>query len=123
MTIRLAARFWLAAAGVCGAAGVALAAAAAHEGLPDPSLAQRAAEFMLFHAPALAACAWLADRRQGVLPHLAGTCFLAGLVLFSGTLGLRGAGADVPGGAAPAGGIALIAGWLALAGSAMPSRP
>jgi uncharacterized membrane protein YgdD (TMEM256/DUF423 family) len=122
MAIRLAARIWLAPAGLFGAAGVALAAAAAHQAFPDPMLAGRAAEFMLVHAPALTACAWLADRRGGGLPHLAGFCFLAGLLLFSGTLALRGAGAPVAGGAAPFGGLALIAGWLALAAAALTGR-
>ena len=122
MTLRLGARSWLVAAGLCGAAGVALGAAAAHAPLSDPALLERAAEFMLIHAPALSACAWLADRRGGTLPHLSGLAFLAGLVLFSGTLALRGRGVGVPAGPAPAGGFALIAGWLLLAGSAFPRR-
>ena len=121
--MRLGTRSWLVAAGLCGAGGVALAAAAAHAGLPDPSLLELAGEFLLIHAPALAICAWLADRRGGALPHLAGLAFLAGIVLFSGTLALRGWGVGVPGGIAPAGGIALIAGWLLLAGSALPRHP
>jgi uncharacterized membrane protein YgdD (TMEM256/DUF423 family) len=122
MAMRLGARSWLIAAGLCGAGGVALAAVAAHAGVADPSLLELAAEFMLLHASAFALCAWLADRRGGALPQLAGLAFLAGIVLFSGTLGLRGWGVGVPGGVAPAGGVALIAGWLLLAGSALPRR-
>jgi uncharacterized membrane protein YgdD (TMEM256/DUF423 family) len=44
---------------------------------------------------------------------------LGGLLLFSGTLALRGLGFTVPTGMAPAGGLALIGGWLALAAAAL----
>ena len=100
----LLSRIWLVLAGVAGASGVALAAAAAHGAFPAPDLAARAAEFLLVHAPALIAAAWLADRRGGALPQIAGAGFLLGLLLFSGTL-------------------ALIVGWIALAASALPRRP
>ncbi|MGH6893697.1 MAG: DUF423 domain-containing protein [Dongiaceae bacterium] len=120
MPMRAAARLWLALAGFAGAAGVASAATAAHGGLADPALVERAALFLLLHAPALAAVAWLADRRGGVWPQLAGLGFVAGQALFCGTLLARGAGFSVPNGLAPAGGIAFIFGWLALAGSALP---
>ena len=123
MAMPLLSRIWLVLAGVAGASGVALAAAAAHGAFPAPDLAVRAAEFLLVHAPALIAAAWLADRRGGSLPQIAGAAFLLGLLLFSGTLALHGAGAVGSGAAAPAGGIALIVGWIALAASALPRRP
>jgi uncharacterized membrane protein YgdD (TMEM256/DUF423 family) len=123
MPMPLLSRIWLVPAGLAGASGVALAALAAHGGYPDPDLLARAAEFLLLHAPALVAAAWLADRRGGALPQLAGAAFLAGLLLFSGTLALHGAGFIASGLAAPAGGIALIAGWFALAASALARRP
>ena len=122
MPMPAASRVWLVIAGLSGAAGVALAAAAAHRAVADATLVARAAEFLLLHAPALVACAWLADRRGGIWPNLAGLGFLAGVLLFCGTLALRGAGLSVPGRLAPAGGIALIVGWLALAGSAFGRR-
>ena len=122
MAPTVAARAWLALAGVAGAAGVALAAAAAHRALADASLVERSAEFLLFHAAALAATAWLADRRGGALTHLAGLAFLSGLGLFAGTLALRGLGFSVSVGLAPAGGLALIAGWLLLAAAAIWPR-
>lgn len=68
------------------------------------------------------ATAWLADRRGGALTHLAGIALLCGLVLFSGTLALRGLGFGVPTGVAPAGGLAMIGGWLALAAAALWSK-
>lgn len=122
MPICAAARLWVSLAGLSGAAGVALAATAAHGALADAALVERAALFLLLHAPALVAVAWLADRRGGVWPQLAGLGFLAGEALFCGTLAARGAGFSVPSGLAPAGGIAFILGWLALAGSALPRR-
>jgi uncharacterized membrane protein YgdD (TMEM256/DUF423 family) len=123
MAMPLMSRIWIVLAGVAGASGVALAAAAAHGAFPAPDLAARAAEFLLAHAPALIAAAWLADRRGGSLPQIAGAAFLLGLLLFSGTLALHGAGVVGSGAAAPAGGIALIVGWIALAASALPRRP
>jgi uncharacterized membrane protein YgdD (TMEM256/DUF423 family) len=123
MAMPLLSRIWLVLAGVAGASGVALAAAAAHGAFPAPGLATRAAEFLLVHAPALTAAAWLADRRGGFLPQIAGAAFLLGLLLFSGTLALHGAGSIGSGAAAPAGGMALIVGWVALAASAFPRRP
>jgi uncharacterized membrane protein YgdD (TMEM256/DUF423 family) len=122
MPLAPAARLWLGLAGLAGAAGVAIAAAAGHQQLHDPELARSAAQFLLFHAPALAATAWLADRRRGLLPQAAGLAFLAGLALFAGTLALRGWGMPVPGGGAPFGGMALIAGWLTLAVAALLPR-
>ncbi len=122
MPISAASRLWLALAGLSGAAGVALAAAAVHGTLADAALVARAADVLLLHAPALIACAWLAYRRGGVWPNLAGLAFLAGIVLFCGTLGARGVGLSVPDGLAPAGGIALIVGWLAMAGAALGRR-
>jgi uncharacterized membrane protein YgdD (TMEM256/DUF423 family) len=122
MAMPLLSRIWVVLAGVAGASGVALAAAA-HGAFPAPDLAARAAEFLLVHAPALIAAAWLADRRGGVLPQIAGAAFLVGLLLFSGTLALHGAGSIGSGTAAPAGVMALIVGWIARAASAFPRRP
>jgi uncharacterized membrane protein YgdD (TMEM256/DUF423 family) len=122
MPLAIAARTWLALAALVGAAGVALAAAAAHAGMANAPLAQLSSEFLLFHAPALVATAWLADRRGGALTHLAGAAFTCGLLLFSGTLALRAAGWQVGSGLAPAGGVALIAAWLALAAAALFER-
>jgi uncharacterized membrane protein YgdD (TMEM256/DUF423 family) len=77
---------------------------------------ETAVRYQLFHALALLATAWLVDRGGRPAARLAGWLFLAGTAIFSGSLyllaltGLRWMGAVTP-----LGGLALIAGWLALA--------
>jgi len=111
-------------AGLMGAAGVALAAAAAHGG--DASRLSPASSMLLFHAPAILAA--LALVQQGVLPPMLGRVAIAGLLLgtalFSGDLTWRHfmSSALFPM-AAPIGGTLLIASWLALAIAALwPQR-
>ncbi|MEO9614645.1 MAG: DUF423 domain-containing protein [Nitratireductor sp.] len=108
------ARLLVLAAGLTGAAGVALSAAAAHAGGGNVATA---AQFLLFHAPALLALGLLARAR---LSHAAGIALLAGLMLFSGDLLMRHyAGIRLFAMAAPAGGTLMILGWLGVAGSAL----
>lgn len=100
--------------GLCGAAGVALSAAASHHG---GAFIGAAANFLLFHAPALLVIGLAAGNR---LLRLGGLILILGLVLFCGDLLSR----DLLGDrlfpfAAPAGGTLLIAGWLAVAASAL----
>jgi uncharacterized membrane protein YgdD (TMEM256/DUF423 family) len=123
MAMPAASRLWVGLAGLSGAAGVALSAAAAHATLSDARLVATSGEFLLLDAPALIAAAWLADRRGGIAPSLAGFAILAGVLCFCGTLALRGMGMSTPDGVAPAGGIALIVGWLALTGCAIMHDP
>ena len=119
MTMPAASRLWVGLAGLCGATGVALSAAAAHATLRDARLVATSGEFLLLHAPALIATGWLADRRGGIFPSITGVAFLLGILCFCGTLALRGMGMSTPDGVAPAGGIALILGWVALTGCAI----
>ena len=108
-------------AGLMGAAGVGLAAAAAHVA-GDANLAT-AAQFLLFHAAALPGIAGLALWCENVrMPRtawlfaLAGTGFVSGATLFCGDLALRAlAGTKLFALSAPAGGMALIAAWSLLA--------
>ena len=100
----------LAIAGLGGAIGVGLAAAASHTGQADLGIA---ANFLLFHAAALIGIALLKGNR---IATAAGWVLVAGLVLFAGDLivvGTRGA-SPLPL-AAPIGGSLLILGWLMLA--------
>ncbi len=74
-------------------------------------------QYQMWHALALFAVAWLASRRQrpAIAVAVAGWAFVAGIVLFSGSLYAFGIiGSVVVPYAAPAGGIFLMAGWAAL---------
>ena len=105
-----------------GLLAVALAAAGAHA--LAPRFVERGAawfalagQFHMAHALALFAAAWMCERYpRSRLAPLAGCCFLAGIVLFSGSLYFRAVGGE---GwfahAAPLGGSAWLVGWLALA--------
>ena len=78
-----------------------------------------AVRYQMYHALALIACAWAATKSPGALVTAAASLFVAGTVLFSGSLyvlsltGVRGFGAITP-----VGGAALLAGWLCLAAAA-----
>lgn len=106
--------WWRLIAGMLGAAGVALAAAAAHV-LAEPGAAaavERASVIAMVHAAALLAAAPLPGRAAG----LACLGFALGTALFSGSIALRHlAGAAAAGPFAPAGGICLILAWVCLA--------
>ena len=79
-----------------------------------------AVRYQMYHALALLACAWAITRWPGALVTTGGWLFVAGTVVFSGSLyalalsGLRGFGAVTP-----FGGFALIGGWLCLALAAL----
>jgi uncharacterized membrane protein YgdD (TMEM256/DUF423 family) len=101
-------------AGLMGAAGVVLAAAAAHlaGGL------QTASSMLLFHAPAVLAAALLIERGlvHGKTGNLAAFGFVVGATLFAADLTMRQfAGHRLFPFAAPIGGTLLIASWLMLA--------
>ena len=97
----------LAAAGLCGALGAGIAAAASHRA--DPNLAV-AGNFLLFHAPALIGLSLLAGNR---IASIAGWVLVIALILFAGDLAsLSQLGHGLFPLAAPLGGMALIIGWL-----------
>lgn len=104
-----------------GAVSVGLGAFGAHglKGRVDERMIEvwaTAAQYNMTHALALIAVAWVASRSQHVATQVAGWAFVAGIVLFSGSLyamvltGQRKLGAITP-----IGGVAFIVGWLALA--------
>ncbi len=106
-------------AGVMGACGVALAAAAAH-GSSGTGL-DSAAYLLLFHAVAVLGAASLT--RQGLVWPPLGLVAMAGFVvgagLFAGDISMRAfAGDRLFPMAAPAGGTLLLLAWLILAGAA-----
>jgi uncharacterized membrane protein YgdD (TMEM256/DUF423 family) len=109
-----------------GALAVALGAFGAH-GLKSRLSAARlenyetAARYQMYHALALLA-AFFAARQwpSSVLPTLAGWLFIAGTLLFSGSLYLLALTDERRWGAVtPLGGLAFIAGWICLALSAL----
>jgi len=80
---------------------------------------ETAARYQMYHALALFAVAWVASRTPAGATgavHASGWLFVAGTVLFSGSLyamtftGIRALGAITP-----LGGVCFIAGWIALA--------
>ncbi|MFL5518570.1 MAG: DUF423 domain-containing protein [Gemmatimonadales bacterium] len=74
------------------------------------------ARYQMYHALGLLAVAWAATRWPGPWPVRAGWLFLAGSVLFSGSLyGLALTGMRWLGAVTPLGGAAFLAGWLCLA--------
>lgn len=107
-------RILVLAGGLVGAAGVALSAAAAHRG---GAFTGTAASFLLMHAPAFVAIGLAGGSRS---LRIAGLVLLVGLLLFSGDLLARDfLGSRLFPMSAPVGGTLLIAGWLAIAVSAL----
>ena len=110
---------------VSGAIGVAAGALGAHalRARVEPRLLEvfeTGARYQMYHAIALLAAAWVVTRFPGSLANASGWLFLAGTVLFSGSLyamtltGIRALGAITP-----LGGVCFIAGWACLALAAM----
>lgn len=77
--------------------------------------------YQMYHALALLGVAWAQTRWPGALVATGGWLFVAGIVLFSGSLYLLAlTGARSLGAITPFGGLALLAGWLCLAAAAWP---
>jgi uncharacterized membrane protein YgdD (TMEM256/DUF423 family) len=112
-------RWAAAAAGLIGAAGVGLAAAASHAG--GEALLRPASTICLAHAPALLALALAGDRLR--LVSLAAVVMAVGTLLFAGDLVARHfLGSGLFPMAAPTGGLALIGSWLTVAVGAVLTR-
>lgn len=103
------------------AMSVAFGAFGAHKlkELVEPRLLEvfeTGARYQMYHALALIAVSWVASRAPGSLTTASGWLFVAGTVLFSGSLyamtmtGIRALGAITP-----IGGVCFIAGWVCLA--------
>ncbi|WP_448188149.1 DUF423 domain-containing protein [Azospirillum sp. sgz301742] len=121
-------RIWLAFAGLNAAVAVGAGAYANHA-LAGPGLekaqewVRTAGQYQLWHALALIAALLLAARTEGLARlavRLAGWLFLAGMVLFCGTLYALAFQAALPvPNTAPLGGSAFMAGWAVLALAAL----
>jgi uncharacterized membrane protein YgdD (TMEM256/DUF423 family) len=116
---------WILAASVNGLLAVAAGAAASHLFAADAHrivLMSTAAQYAMYHALALIALAALAAGEAGRVERFlaaAGWLFLAGTVLFSGSLYLLAlTGTPVFAQVTPIGGIAFMLGWISLGISA-----
>ena len=120
-------RLFLACGAISAFVGVAAGAFGAHalRGRLTPEMLavfEVGVRYQMYHALALLACAWAVTRWPGSLVTVSGWLFVAGTVVFSGTLyalaltGMRWLGALTP-----FGGLAFLAGWLCLAFAAMKS--
>jgi uncharacterized membrane protein YgdD (TMEM256/DUF423 family) len=79
--------------------------------------------YQLVHALALLAVAWAITRWPGRTALYAGALFIAGIVLFSGSLYLLAlTGERSLGAITPFGGVAFLAGWACLAWAAWRSN-
>jgi uncharacterized membrane protein YgdD (TMEM256/DUF423 family) len=118
-------RTWVAVGAVSGLIAVAAGAFGAHalKARLTPDLLavfETGARYQMYHALALVAAGWAAGRFPGPAPAWAGGLFLAGTLLFSGSLYLLAlTGTRWLGAITPLGGVAFLAGWGALAWAAL----
>lgn len=104
-----------------GAVGIAAGAFGAHglkARLTPEMLAvfETGVRYHLVHALALLAVAWASTRWESPVIRTAGWLFVAGILLFSGSLyAMCLTGVRMLGAITPIGGVAFIAGWLLLA--------
>jgi uncharacterized membrane protein YgdD (TMEM256/DUF423 family) len=112
---------------IFGFLGVGLGAFGAHglRGRLSPEMLavfETGVRYQMYHALALILTAIAMARFSGWLVPTAGWCFVAGILLFSGSLyALALSGVTVLGAITPLGGLAFLAGWafLAVAASAL----
>jgi uncharacterized membrane protein YgdD (TMEM256/DUF423 family) len=105
--------------------GVTLGAFGAHglRGRLTPDMLavfETAVRYHMYHALALLLVAVVMGRMSGWLIQTAGWCFVAGILLFSGSLyALALSGVTILGAITPIGGVAFLAGWACLAFAAI----
>lgn len=114
-------RLWFAAGAISGLVAVAAGAFGAHalQELPPRYLAvfRTGAEYQMYHALALLAAAGLG---RGRWTSVAGGCFLAGTIIFSGSLYVLAlTQVDRWGAVTPIGGALFLVGWASLAVAAV----
>jgi uncharacterized membrane protein YgdD (TMEM256/DUF423 family) len=120
---------WMAVAAINGLFSVAAGAFGAHAlrarlGERHLEIFETAARYHMYHALALIAVAWLLSRGAGWHATAAAWFFLAGMVIFSGSLyTLAMTGIDKLGAVTPVGGVSLIVGWFLLAWTAVRMSP
>ncbi len=120
---------WFAAGAVLSGLGVLIGAFGAH-GLRDRvtvdmlAVFETGVRYHLIHGLAVLAVAWAASRWPGAWIGAAGWLFVAGIVVFSGSLYILAiSGARWWGAVTPIGGVCFLAGWAALAVGALRATP
>jgi uncharacterized membrane protein YgdD (TMEM256/DUF423 family) len=104
--------------------GVALGAFGAHAlratlSSADLATFETGVRYQMYHAIGLFVVAWATSRWPGAPVHAAGWLFVAGIVVFSGSLyTLVLTGQRWMGAVTPLGGVCFLAGWALLAWSA-----
>ena len=118
--------FWIRAGSLMMFLAVALGAFGAH-GLRDilseemKGVYETAVRYQVYHALGLFVVAWISTRAPSRSLDWAGWCFLAGILLFSGSLyALSLTGIKKFGAITPLGGLLFLSGWLVLLFSARP---
>lgn len=120
-------RLFVMAGALSGAIGVGAGAFGAHalRAKLEPRMLEvfeTGARYQMYHAVALLLVGWAASRWPGSLTTATGWLFVAGTVLFSGSLyAMALTNVRVLGAITPIGGVCFIAGWLCLALAAMRS--
>jgi len=122
-------RAWLVLGALLAALSVAMGAFGAH-GLKEQLAAanrtdtfETAARYHMYHAIAVVLVGLLAAGGSNRAFDIAGWCFLAGILIFSGLCyALALGGPKYLGAIVPIGGVAFIAGWIALAVGALKNR-
>ena len=115
---------WFVFGALAGALGVVLGAFGAHalKSMVSKDMLtvfETGVRYQMYHALALLAVGLAAQRWPGTWIQAAGWLFVAGIVIFSGSLYLMTfTGARWLGAITPLGGVAFILGWIALALSA-----
>ena len=110
---------------VAGFLGVALGAFGAHglRGRLSPEMLavfETGVRYHMYHALALVLVSLVMNRMSGWLLQTAGWSFVAGIVLFSGSLyALALSGVTILGAVTPIGGLAFLIGWACLAFAAI----
>ncbi len=119
-------KLFLAFGSIAGAIAVISGALLAHKlrgHMPAPALEvfETAVRYQFYHVFALLAAGILSERFPGTWINRAGSCFIGGILLFSGSLymisSLMAAGTSIPMGLGiltPIGGLLFILGWIFL---------
>jgi len=127
-------KLFLTFASVAGAVAVLLGALGAHQLRQHLSAAalevfETAVRYQFYHVFALLAVGIISERIPGKWMNRSGSCFIGGILLFSGSLymisALMAAGTSIPAGLGiltPLGGLFFIFGWIFLAIALLKGR-